>query len=320
MMDSFPSINLIIFNKLAKRKATNYILDYVTKEFESIISCYQPPLPYSTTETIENKNSQHHHSSYKKNKHQYSFNLDRRSSLPSPPTSSFSSPLRKKSYNNSKTTHTSMPPTPPSPTTYSHHNNKVAPMSLRKYIQAVTDKSRLDTGTLLTSICYARRLKTKLFHTSKGMGCTHHRIFLATLIIASKYIHDSAIKNKYWIEYALHLFSGAEINLMEKQLLQLLDYRLEISQIEFEAIASDVADVYLQQPTEEDEDHSMSTSPFDYWYQSSHNNTSSKKHRDSAYVSSASSSTTSSSSSSLLYSPSSNHKPDTYKNSLSFIA
>jgi hypothetical protein len=53
------------------------------------------------------------------------------------------------------------------------------------------------------------------------MECTQHRIFLATLIIASKYIHDSALKNKYWVTYA-QLFSACEINLMEKQLLQLL--------------------------------------------------------------------------------------------------
>lgn len=53
------------------------------------------------------------------------------------------------------------------------------------------------------------------------MECTHHRIFIATLIIASKYIHDSALKNKYWVGYA-QMFSPSEINLMEKQLLQLL--------------------------------------------------------------------------------------------------
>lgn len=60
------------------------------------------------------------------------------------------------------------------------------------------------------------------------MECTHHRIFLATLIIAYKYTHDAAIKNKYWVSYSLNLFSNTEVNLMEKQLLQLLEYKLEI--------------------------------------------------------------------------------------------
>ena len=53
------------------------------------------------------------------------------------------------------------------------------------------------------------------------MECTRHRIFLATIIITTKYLHDSAIKNKYWVTYA-EMFTAHEINLMEKQLLQLL--------------------------------------------------------------------------------------------------
>ncbi|KAI7905737.1 uncharacterized protein BX663DRAFT_500737 [Cokeromyces recurvatus] len=262
MMDTFPSINFIIFNKLAKKKATHYILDFVTREFESIISCYPSSIEVTHISMIP----------YKKNKYQHSKNGSNfdHSGLPSPPSSS---PLRKKSY-------ITLPPSPPLPT--QHTNTTKAPMSLREYIEYVMERSHLDTGTLLTSLCYARRLKTKLFHTSKGMGCTHHRIFLATLIIASKYIHDSAIKNKYWIEYALNLFSGAEINLMEKQLLQLLEYKLEIAQSEFEDITSDIADLYLEQQTEDN--HS---SPFDYWYQHYYY---AHKQQDSAYESSSSSS------------------------------
>lgn len=141
-------------------------------------------------------------------------------------------------------------------------------MPLRSFIEIVMKKSRIDTGTLLTSLCYARRLKLKLFNTSKGivgpgrlgcqqdtalltqltigMECTHHRIFLATLIIATKYIHDSAIRNKYWIDYSLQLFSGSEINLMEKQLLQLLDYKLEIPLQDFELLVNNVVQLHFQ--------------------------------------------------------------------------
>lgn len=127
------------------------------------------------------------------------------SGLPSPP---LSSPESKYSAEYTPTT-IARPPTPPSA------------IPLRFYIESVVEKSRIDTGTLLTSLSYARRLKSKLASTSKGMECTHHRIFLATLIIASKYIHDTALKNKYWVSYA-QMFSATEINLMEKQLLQLL--------------------------------------------------------------------------------------------------
>jgi hypothetical protein len=60
------------------------------------------------------------------------------------------------------------------------------------------------------------------------MPCTRHRVFPSTLIVVAKYLNDSSPKNKHWCSYA-QLFSQAEINLMEKQLLFLLDYNLSIT-------------------------------------------------------------------------------------------
>ncbi|CAD6968806.1 unnamed protein product, partial [Tilletia controversa] len=64
-----------------------------------------------------------------------------------------------------------------------------------------------------------------------GLNCTRHRVFLATLIVAAKYLNDSSPKNKHWTRYGV-LFSLPEVNLMEKQLLYLLDYDLRIEESE----------------------------------------------------------------------------------------
>ncbi|ORE06479.1 hypothetical protein BCV72DRAFT_123737 [Rhizopus microsporus var. microsporus] len=120
--------------------------------------------------------------------------------------------------------------------------DKVIP--LRSFIESIVTKSHTDTGTLISSLSYARRLRKRLSRTSKGMECTHHRIFLATLIITTKYLHDTALKNKYWVAYA-GMFTANEINLMEKQLLQLLNYDLEID--DFYSIMEDVVQIYAKE-------------------------------------------------------------------------
>ncbi|KAI9500482.1 hypothetical protein BX070DRAFT_60795 [Coemansia spiralis] len=69
------------------------------------------------------------------------------------------------------------------------------------------------------------------------MECTCHRIFLATLIVAGKYLNDASPKNKYWARYST-VFTVAEVNLMEKQLLFLLDFDLRIDNEDLNEAAS----------------------------------------------------------------------------------
>ncbi|KAK0709959.1 hypothetical protein B0T26DRAFT_652254 [Lasiosphaeria miniovina] len=109
--------------------------------------------------------------------------------------------------------------------------------SLQEFITQLVISSNVQVPTLMSTLVYLNRLKSRLQPMAKGLRCTTHRIFLASLILAAKYLNDSSPKNKHWASYSnIHTsaysfgFTRTEVNLMEKQLLFLLDWDLRISE------------------------------------------------------------------------------------------
>ncbi|KAK0843442.1 PHO85 cyclin-1 [Friedmanniomyces endolithicus] len=136
-----------------------------------------------------------------------------------------------------------LPPTPPMTPPRHSPTSSFEPRlpSLELFISALVERSHVQVPTLMTSLVYLGRLQQRLPPVAKGMKCTSHRIFLAALILAAKNLNDSSPKNKHWARYTAVSgydtfgFSLTEVNLMEKQLLGLLDWDLNIAE----------ADLYL---------------------------------------------------------------------------
>lgn len=96
------------------------------------------------------------------------------------------------------------------------------------FIKQLIFSSRTLPITLLCTIVYLERLQYALPSNARANIDTYQRIFCASLILATKYLHDSSMKNKWWA-HLTGTYSLNEVNQMEQHMLMLLSYDLSTS-------------------------------------------------------------------------------------------
>lgn len=102
----------------------------------------------------------------------------------------------------------------------SKRNTKAIPTI--DFIREIIKRSRATYSMLQLALFYMFRIKK----TNQPVNCSR-RIFLAALIIASKYLNDKNYKNKAWAK--ITSLSVNEINTTEIVFLKLIDYQLYVS-------------------------------------------------------------------------------------------
>ncbi|KAI8140816.1 cyclin-domain-containing protein, partial [Fennellomyces sp. T-0311] len=110
-------------------------------------------------------------------------------------------------------------------------------MSTRNFIHEILKRSKTTYSTLQISLFYLFRVK-KVVHERlvserlDDIMCCGRRMFLASLMVSSKYLHDKNYRNRAWAK-----ISGLdidEINAAELAFLRLIDYKLYVSKPTFD--------------------------------------------------------------------------------------
>ncbi|KAH7337464.1 hypothetical protein B0J17DRAFT_768649 [Rhizoctonia solani] len=141
--------------------------------------------------------------------------LDSRSTLPSPPV------------------------TPTKPIFQNGHRieHEAAPLPmLEDFLGNIISSSKIQAPTLLCTLIYLNRIRPKLPPVESAPHSrspdVQHRVLMATIICAAKYLNDSSPKNKHWALYSYGLLTCQDVNAMELQLLGLLDWDLRMTEDE----------------------------------------------------------------------------------------
>ncbi|KAI8065339.1 uncharacterized protein B0P05DRAFT_553893 [Gilbertella persicaria] len=108
------------------------------------------------------------------------------------------------------------------------------------FIQLITDKCDVQPIHLVMALMYAERFRKSLPAGFKPEAEAAHRIFVASLLVASKYSEDRCLSTKHVVRATGDVWSIKEITRMELAFLTFLHWNLYISQEEMTKFLCDL--------------------------------------------------------------------------------
>ncbi|KAK9707719.1 hypothetical protein K7432_010025 [Basidiobolus ranarum] len=97
------------------------------------------------------------------------------------------------------------------------------------FVTRVAERSRISVFTGIIALIYLYRLKARLPARAQGEYGTSHRLFLASILVASKYLYGSEGLSNKAMATASGVFNPTEVSRMEEEFLKLLDYRVWVN-------------------------------------------------------------------------------------------
>ncbi|KAF9532785.1 hypothetical protein CPB83DRAFT_846362 [Crepidotus variabilis] len=96
-----------------------------------------------------------------------------------------------------------------------------------QFVASMLERAEVTMPTLLVSLVYVQRAKPHL-HIGLEQWALE-RVFLGALIVASKYLNDSTLKNVHW-SMCTGIFGKRDIGRIEREYLDVLNFELRVSE------------------------------------------------------------------------------------------
>ncbi|KAF8630444.1 hypothetical protein AX17_005421 [Amanita inopinata Kibby_2008] len=119
-------------------------------------------------------------------------------------------------------------PTPSSSTSHGRsYMRRPEHYKFTTFVTNVITRAEITTSTLLSSLVYIDRAKPHLHIALEEWAL--ERVFLGALIVASKYLNDSTLKNVHWA-LCTGVFGKRDVGRIEREFLDVLDFELGITE------------------------------------------------------------------------------------------